>query len=337
MHDFTTTLEAFLADRAEFSDLDAALARSLQADPSIAGAAFAEIDRIYRAGRLPLQLYVLLKNRIAQSHAASAAPRPPPRPPAPPPAPPPRAAEPPRPTEAGGDRTIMRARPPPRPTPDVSAPRAAPPPPDPTGGFVPLGHNTDTGHTGAPVTNRTGTGGTGTGTGSSWSNPSKWSEQPAPTLERGSVLKGRYVLESVVGRGGMGVVFKAKDLLYEEMQDRNPYVAIKILNEEFRRHPESLKALQREARKSQTLAHPNIVNVYGFDRDGGAVYMAMEFLEGESLDRIIKHASFEGFPLEKAFPIIEGLGSALSYAHKSGIVHSDFKPGNCFLTKNGVV
>jgi tRNA A-37 threonylcarbamoyl transferase component Bud32 len=338
MNEFTTTLTAFLAGGAEFSQLEAALTRSLEADPSTAGAAFAEIDRIYKGGRLPLQLYVLLKNRIAQSHATAARrPAPPPAPPSPPPAPPippPRAVEEPRPAEPppSAERTIMRSRPPPRPAADVSAPRPAPPP-DPTGGFVPLS-STDTGRTGAPVTNRTGT---GTGAGSSWSDPAKWTGQPAPTLERGSVLKERYVLESVIGRGGMGVVFKAKDLLYEEMQDRNPYVAIKILNEEFRRHPESLKALQREARKSQTLAHPNIVNVYGFDRDGGAVYMAMEFLEGEALDRIIKNAKFEGYSLEEAFPIIQGLANALSYAHKSGIVHSDFKPGNCFLTKNGVV
>jgi serine/threonine protein kinase len=373
MNEFTATLTAFLAGRAEFSELDASLARSLQADPSIAGAAFAEIDRIYKTGRLPLQLYVLLKNRIAQSHAASSPrprpqPQPPPAPapemgrpsPAPNPMPPVASPAPPRPPppaepsppsakaqapasppaaqaddEPSADRTIMRARPPSRQTPDVSAPRPAPPPPpDPTGGFAPLGSSsTDTGRTGAPFTNSTG----GTGTGSSWADSSKWQEQPAAKLERGSILKGRYVLESIVGHGGMGVVFKAKDLLYEEMQDRNPYVAIKVLNEEFRRHPESLKALQREARKSQTLAHPNIVNVYGFDRDGGSVYMAMEFLEGQSLDRIIKDPKFEGMPLEEAFPIIEGLGAALSYAHKSHIVHSDFKPGNCFLTKSGVV
>jgi outer membrane biosynthesis protein TonB len=291
MNEFTATLTAFLAGRAEFSELDASLARSLQADPSIAGAAFAEIDRIYKTGRLPLQLYVLLKNRIAQSHAASSPrprpqPQPPPAPapemgrpsPAPNPMPPVASPAPPRPPppaepsppsakaqapasppaaqaddEPSADRTIMRARPPSRQTPDVSAPRPAPPPPpDPTGGFAPLGSSsTDTGRTGAPFTNSTG----GTGTGSSWADSSKWQEQPAAKLERGSILKGRYVLESIVGHGGMGVVFKAKDLLYEEMQDRNPYVAIKVLNEEFRRHPESLKALQREARKSQTLAH----------------------------------------------------------------------------------
>jgi len=91
----------------------------------------------------------------------------------------------------------------------------------------------------------------------------------------GSVLKGRFVLESIIGHGGMGIVFKAKDLRKEEAQDRNPYIAVKVLNEEFKQHPESLKALQRESRKAQDLAHPNISTVFDFDRDGGNVFMTM--------------------------------------------------------------
>ncbi len=82
------------------------------------------------------------------------------------------------------------------------------------------------------------------------------------------MIRDRFVLEDPLGKGGMGTVFRARDLRKEEAQDRNPYVAIKILNEDFKRHPRSLQALQREARKSQTLAHPNIVTVYDFDRDG---------------------------------------------------------------------
>ncbi len=156
-------------------------------------------------------------------------------------------------------------------------------------------------------------------------------------MQPGSILKDRYVLETVIGRGGMGVVFKAKDLRREEAQDRNPYIAVKILNDEFRRHPESLKALQRESRKAQDLAHPNIVTVFDFDRDGPTVYMTMEFLEGQSLDRITKNASFDGMPLKEVYPLIQGLGRALAYAHAKGVVHSDFKPANTFLTKEGVI
>ena len=106
------------------------------------------------------------------------------------------------------------------------------------------------------------------------------------------------MLEEELGRGGMGIVFKARDLRKEEAQDRNPWVAVKLLNEEFRRHPESLKALQRESRKAQHLAHANVVTVYDFDRDGGNVFMVMELLEGQSLDRVIRDN--EGTGLECA-------------------------------------
>lgn len=162
-------------------------------------------------------------------------------------------------------------------------------------------------------------------------------DQPAPIIGCGSILKGRFVLESIVGYGGMGVVFKARDLRKEEANDRDPYVAIKILNDEFRHHPESLTVLQRESRKAQHLAHPNIVTVHDFDRDEATVYMTMEFLTGESLASITKNDTFTGMPLAEAYPLIEGLGRALGYAHAKRVVHSDFTPSNCFLTSNGVV
>ncbi len=161
------------------------------------------------------------------------------------------------------------------------------------------------------------------------------SGSPAQAVDTGSILNGRFVLENVVGRGGMGLVFKARDLRKEEAEDRDPYVAIKILNDDFRRHAESLRTLQRESRKSQSLAHPNIVTVYDFDRDGDTVYMTMEFLKGEPLDRMTKSDAFEGMRLDEAYPLIEGMSRALSYAHAKGVVHSDFKPGNCFLTSDG--
>src|SRR5882672_1104899 len=77
MNELKAVLAAFLVGQAEFAQVDAVLVRSLQRDPTIAPGAFAAIDQIYRSGRLPLQLYVLLKNRIAQSHAAARAQAPP--------------------------------------------------------------------------------------------------------------------------------------------------------------------------------------------------------------------------------------------------------------------
>ncbi len=150
------------------------------------------------------------------------------------------------------------------------------------------------------------------------------------------ILKERFVLESVLGAGGMGIVYKAKDLLKVEAQDRDPYVAIKVLSEEFKAHPEAFISLQRESRKSQRIAHPNIVNVFDFDRDGDTVFMTMEFMDGLPLDQLIRKYKSTGLPTDDAWTIINGMSSALSYAHAEKIIHSDFKPGNVFVTQRGL-
>ncbi|VAW68089.1 Serine/threonine protein kinase [hydrothermal vent metagenome] len=149
-------------------------------------------------------------------------------------------------------------------------------------------------------------------------------------------LKERFILEKVLGAGGMGIVYKAKDLLKVEAQDRDPYVAIKVLSDEFKSHPEAFISLQRESRKSQRIAHPNIVNVYDFDRDGDTVFMTMEFLDGSPLDKLIRQYKSIGLPTDDAWGIIRSISSALSHAHAEKIIHSDFKPGNIFVTKRGL-
>ncbi|HWV16216.1 MAG TPA: protein kinase [Cellvibrio sp.] len=149
------------------------------------------------------------------------------------------------------------------------------------------------------------------------------------------ILKKRFVFEELLGVGGMGAVYKAKDLLKVEAQDRDPYVAIKVLNDEFKTHPEAFIALQRESRKSQKIAHPNIVNVYDFDRDGDTVFMTMEYLEGKPLDKLISQYRGIGLPSDEVFKILEGICAALIYAHAQNIIHSDFKPGNIFVNNQG--
>jgi serine/threonine protein kinase len=156
-------------------------------------------------------------------------------------------------------------------------------------------------------------------------------------LGTGSVINNRFILEQCIGRGGMGTVYRARDIRKEEAQDRNPYVAIKVLNEDFKRHPESLRALQRESRKAQKLAHPNIVTVFDFDRDGPNVYMVMELLEGEPLDRLVKRTEGLGLGMKDTIRIMRGICRAMDYAHEQGIVHADFKPANAFLTHSSVV
>ena len=150
------------------------------------------------------------------------------------------------------------------------------------------------------------------------------------------ILKERFLLEKVLGVGGMGIVYKAKDRLKVEAQDREPYVAIKVLSEEFKTHPEAFISLQRESRKSQRIAHPNTVKVYDFDRDGDTVFMTMEYMDGKPLDQMIRQYKATGLPREDGWEIISGMCSALIHAHAENIVHSDFKPGNVFITGNSM-
>lgn len=167
-----------------------------------------------------------------------------------------------------------------------------------------------------------------------------WSEWAAEHADEspvgvGSVVRERFVLEEIIGSGGMGVVFRARDLRRDEAQDRHPHVAIKFLAPEFKRHPDALRALQREARKAQRLAHPNIGSVYDFDRDGANVYLVMELLEGEPLSEQVKAHAGRGLERTQALHVIEEAALALAHAHSKGVVHSDFKPSNVFMTRGG--
>jgi serine/threonine protein kinase len=171
--------------------------------------------------------------------------------------------------------------------------------------------------------------------------PQTASEAPPPCV--GMVLNKHFTLVEEIGHGGMGTVFKAKDRWAEEANDRNPYVAIKVLNEEFSRHPDAVTALQREAKRAHTLAHPNVICVYQFDRDGPYSYMTMEYLEGHPLDVLLATEFAGGIGYERAWPIIRAICAALEYGHtkvyenKKGIVHSDLKPSNVYVCKDGTV
>ena len=156
-------------------------------------------------------------------------------------------------------------------------------------------------------------------------------------LNVGSLIGGRYELLSEVGSGGMGTIYKARDRLRAEAQDRNPYIALKLLSDRFKEHPDSMIALQREVRRAQTLSHPNVITVHEFFRDGPHYYMTMELLNGNPLDVLVKTEFAGGTSLDVAWPIIEGVGNALQFGHEKGIVHSDIKPGNIFVCDDGTV
>ena len=156
-------------------------------------------------------------------------------------------------------------------------------------------------------------------------------------FREGDSLRGRFELISMLGEGGMGAVWKGLDLLKKEAQDRNPYVAIKLLQGDFKEHPEAFIALQRETAKQQRLAHPNIATVYDFDRDEntGTVFMTMEVMEGKPMDEFVKRdIPKEGLSEEQAMPLITDLCAGLAYAHDAKLVHSDLKPGNAFMVKD---
>lgn len=147
------------------------------------------------------------------------------------------------------------------------------------------------------------------------------------------VLNERFVLKCALGAGGMGTVYKAEDLRKVEARDLNSCVAVKILNADFKNHPDAFISLQREASRSHQLSHPNIVTVHDFDRDGDTIFMTMELLDGEDLESLLARCKGTGVAKEKALEILKDFCVALDYAHKKGIIHSDLKPGNIFVTK----
>ncbi|MCP4326161.1 MAG: serine/threonine protein kinase [Psychromonas sp.] len=149
------------------------------------------------------------------------------------------------------------------------------------------------------------------------------------------VLNNRFVLESTLGAGGMGTVYKARDLRKVEASDISTDVAVKVLNEDFKNHPNAFISLQREASRSHLLSHPNIVTVHDFDRDDDVIFMTMELLKGQGLDALLRDHQGTGLKLKDAHPIINDYCAALAYAHKKHIIHSDFKPGNVFVSEDG--
>jgi serine/threonine-protein kinase len=140
---------------------------------------------------------------------------------------------------------------------------------------------------------------------------------------------GKYDVIDVVGRGGMGVVYRAKDPFLDRM------VAIKIMTISYTDQPDLLQRFYREAKATANLQHPNIVTVYELGEHEGSPYLAMQYLEGASLDSILR----SGQPLtllQKVDIIIEAC-HGLSYAHQKGIVHRDIKPGNIMVLKDASV
>ncbi len=168
-------------------------------------------------------------------------------------------------------------------------------------------------------------------TGTAWAD-SVSQDSSEKQVGPGTVLKDRFELLEILGHGGMGTVYKAIDRRDIEAQ-HSSFLAIKVLNDEFKNDKDLLRALHGEARKTQQLAHPNIVTVFDFDRDGGIVFMTMEYMDGIPLDEFIKNRP-NGVGVETALLMVNQMANALNYAHSQHIIHSDFKPGNVFVGQN---
>ena len=156
-------------------------------------------------------------------------------------------------------------------------------------------------------------------------------------VEIGTVLQGRFSLSELVGEGGMSRVYKAFDLRRVEAGSRDPYLAVKVLTVPFSHYFGSIQSLHSEAHKLQSLTHPNIVRVIDVDRDGQTVFMTMEFLSGEPLNRRLKRGNFGATDGQRPDAIVLAIASALEFAHRTGIVHGDLKPGNVIVTTGGEV
>ncbi len=162
------------------------------------------------------------------------------------------------------------------------------------------------------------------------SSLSKNDEKIGPrAIKPGLIIRDTYCLEAKVGKGGMGEVWKALDLIQDAGDSKDKFVAIKLINQEIKSHPDALKALVREFSRYKKLIHTNIVKAYELNHDHNDIFIAMEFLEGAELKDFIKQHP-NGIPLKQAQPIIKSMCDALEYAHTEGIIHLDFKPGNVF-------
>jgi serine/threonine protein kinase len=147
-----------------------------------------------------------------------------------------------------------------------------------------------------------------------------------PADSRSGTTVGKYKLHEIVGRGGMGVVYRAEHVYIGKE------VAVKILHEGFGGREESIKRFLREARAASLINHPNIVDVTDFGKSSdGTVFFVMELLHGEPLDGLLRRE--RRVDLLRAITIVNQMAGALGAAHAKGIVHRDLKPENVMLIR----
>ncbi|MFP4596957.1 MAG: protein kinase domain-containing protein [Persicimonas sp.] len=148
----------------------------------------------------------------------------------------------------------------------------------------------------------------------------------APPDEVDGALARRYEIIEEVARGGMGIVYKARDTVLGRV------VAFKILGENLRDNQTAVKYFLREARAAAALSHTNIVTIYDAGEQEGEYYMAMEFVEGTTLKELVQRKG--GLDEKKVRYVLIRCCRALHYAHSKGVIHRDIKSGNVMLTRD---
>src|SRR4030095_5208502 len=144
------------------------------------------------------------------------------------------------------------------------------------------------------------------------------------------VIRERYQLVAWLGAGGMGVVYKAHDL----MLDRD--VAVKFLSPKYFSGAEAVARFLREARLVARLSHPNIMSIFDVGEDQGWQYLVFEYIPGSNL-YTLAHNRTEAWSVPDAQSILKAVLLALAYAHEQGVIHRDIKPENIMLTPHGQV
>jgi serine/threonine-protein kinase Stk1 len=167
--------------------------------------------------------------------------------------------------------------------------------------------------------------------------------QPLPPVEpkaRGelpSVLAGRYQLDRILGAGGMGVVYRARDLLHEQFGDPDPYLAIKVLKDEIADSPDASVLLYSEFALTRQLCHPHVVRLHTFEVDAQCqrAFITMELMRGLTLDQMLFEQPL-GLPWDELQALALGMLHALAHAHDQGVLHGDLKPSNLMSTERGL-
>jgi eukaryotic-like serine/threonine-protein kinase len=151
--------------------------------------------------------------------------------------------------------------------------------------------------------------------------------EPPERLAQGQVLAGRFRVIRFIAAGGMGEVYKAEDLRLDRI------VVLKFLPNELPEDGQSLERFRREAKAASALNHPSICTVYDLGEDAGRAFIAMEYVDGETLSARIEKGPLS---VDETIKIAIALANALSAAHTKGIIHRDLKPSNIMLTNTGV-